>query len=195
MSRGVLFAALMTLALAARGWAQGGCGGCGAGHADHGAAGAPNALAATTEAEPGDRPAPKPQTVCPVMGGKIDRGLFADYEGKRVYFCCKECPEQFKKTPAKFIEKSESQGVTLEKAGAPQTTCPVMGGKIDKSVYTDHQGKRVYFCCKGCIAQFQKDPAKFLKTLAEGGVTLEATPAAAPAKRPKRPVSHEGHRH
>ena len=28
-----------------------------------------------------------------------------------------------------------------------QMTCPVEGGKIDKSVYVDYQGKRVYFCC------------------------------------------------
>ncbi|HUT37359.1 MAG TPA: hypothetical protein VNE39_28005, partial [Planctomycetota bacterium] len=32
--------------------------------------------------------APGPQTTCPVMGGKIDRKLFVDYEGKRIYVCC-----------------------------------------------------------------------------------------------------------
>ena len=47
----------------------------------------------------------------------------------------------------------------------PQTTCPVMGGEIDKSVFADHEGKRVYFCCPGCISEFQKDPEKYLKKL------------------------------
>ena len=32
-----------------------------------------------------------------------------------------------------------------------QETCPVMGGKINKSLYADVNGHRVYVCCKGCI--------------------------------------------
>ena len=55
----------------------------------------------------------------------------------------------------------------------PQTTCPVMGGKINKGVYADYEGKRVYFCCGGCISKFQKDPAKYVKKLETEGVTLE----------------------
>ena len=43
----------------------------------------------------------------------------------------------------------------------PQTTCPVLAGNIDKSVYADYQGKRIYFCCKGCDAEFNKNPAPF----------------------------------
>ena len=30
--------------------------------------------------------------------------------------------------------------------GTMQTTCPVMGNKINKDIYVDHQGTRVYFC-------------------------------------------------
>ena len=30
--------------------------------------------------------------------------------------------------------------------GKAQTVCPVRGDKIDKNVYTDYQGKRVYIC-------------------------------------------------
>jgi YHS domain-containing protein len=54
------------------------------------------------------------QTVCPVMGGKINKQFFADYQGKRVYFCCEDCPETFKKDPAKYIKQLEDQGVALE---------------------------------------------------------------------------------
>jgi YHS domain-containing protein len=60
----------------------------------------------------------------------------------------------------------------------PQTTCPVMGGKIDKNIFADHEGKRVYFCCKGCIPEFQKDPAKYIKKLEDEGVTFEKTSEA-----------------
>lgn len=57
----------------------------------------------------------KPQTICPVMGGKIDKKVYADYQGKRVYFCCADCREEFKKDPEKYIKKLEDQGVAIEK--------------------------------------------------------------------------------
>ena len=63
-------------------------------------------------------------------------------------------------------------------AAAPKTTCPVMGGKINKEVYTDYQGQRIYFCCAGCIGVFKKDPEKYLQKMKEQGVTPEKAPAA-----------------
>ena len=48
---------------------------------------------------------------------------------------------------------------------AEQTTCPVMGGPIDKSIFVEYKGKKVYFCCKGCVAAFQKEPEKYLAKL------------------------------
>lgn len=56
------------------------------------------------------------QTQCPIMGGKIDRKVFTEQEGKRVYFCCSSCPEEFRKDPAKHINEMESQGVVLERS-------------------------------------------------------------------------------
>jgi len=57
-----------------------------------------------------------------------------------------------------------------------QATCPVMGGKINKEVYTDYKGERVYFCCEGCVPEFKKDPAQYIKKLKSEGVTLEKVP-------------------
>ena len=64
----------------------------------------------------------------------------------------------------------------------PQTVCPVLGGNVDKNVYADYQGKRIYFCCKGCDTEFNKDPDKYMKKLQEEGVTLQPAPAGAPKK-------------
>jgi len=58
----------------------------------------------------------EPQTICPVMGGKIDKNVYADYRSKRVYFCCESCREQFMQNPEKYIETMEAEGVTLEKS-------------------------------------------------------------------------------
>jgi Cu(I)/Ag(I) efflux system membrane fusion protein len=55
----------------------------------------------------------------------------------------------------------------------PQKTCPVMGNPIDKEIHVDYNGKRVYFCCVGCPATFEKDPEKYLKILAERGEAPE----------------------
>lgn len=49
------------------------------------------------------------------------------------------------------------------------TKCPVMGNDVNKTVYTDYKDKRVFFCCEGCIAEFHKDPAKYLKKIADAG--------------------------
>ena len=46
-----------------------------------------------------------------------------------------------------------------------QTTCPVMGGAIDKSIFVEYQGKKVYFCCKGCSRRSRPIPQKYLAKL------------------------------
>jgi YHS domain-containing protein len=45
------------------------------------------------------------QTVCPVMGGAINKEIFAEYNGKKVYFCCSDCVAEFKKNPEKYLAK------------------------------------------------------------------------------------------
>ena len=59
------------------------------------------------------------QTICPVMGGKIDKQFFADYQGKRVCFCCQSCLKTFEKNPEKYLKLMEEQGIQLEKTPAP----------------------------------------------------------------------------
>jgi hypothetical protein len=55
------------------------------------------------------------QTICPVMGGKIDRKLFVDADGKRIYVCCSACLEKVKADPQKYIKEMEDKGITLYK--------------------------------------------------------------------------------
>ena len=45
------------------------------------------------------------QTTCPVMGAPINKELFVEYKGKKVYFCCPGCEEKFKAEPEKYIAK------------------------------------------------------------------------------------------
>lgn len=61
----------------------------------------------------------------------------------------------------------------VEKTAKKQTVCPIMGGEINKELYADHEGLRVYFCCGGCIETFKKDPEKYIKQLRKSGVEPE----------------------
>lgn len=80
-----------------------------------------------------------------------------------------------------FIAQAEQQ-----EAPKKQTTCPVMGGKINKAEYADVNGKRIYVCCAGCIAKIKADPEKYIKQLEAEGITLDKTP---------KKEDHTGHNH
>lgn len=56
----------------------------------------------------------KPQTTCPVMGNEINKSFYVDYNGKRIYVCCKMCIDSVKKDPAKYIKKLEKMGQSVE---------------------------------------------------------------------------------
>jgi YHS domain-containing protein len=60
-----------------------------------------------------------------------------------------------------------------------QTTCPVMGGLINKNIYADYQGNRVYFCCPPCLKEFKKNPEKYVKKMQEQGITFAKSPDSA----------------
>ncbi len=65
-------------------------------------------------------------------------------------------------------EAQHSHEATQEpgEAESAQTECPVMvGNKIDPTIYTDYQGKRVFLCCNFCRQAFIKNPEKYLDKL------------------------------
>ncbi len=122
------------------------------------------ALAGTSSAaENQAAPAPsKPQTHCPVMGGKIDSTVFTDIQGQRVYHCCPGCQEKLVADPDKYFKKAFEKGIVFENI---QTACPVTGKPIDKSVVTNYEGRRIYFADSAAMATFAKEPAKYLAVL------------------------------
>jgi hypothetical protein len=52
----------------------------------------------------------------------------------------------------------------------PLDTCAVSGEKLggmgDPYVFV-HEGQEIKLCCKGCLKDFKKEPAKYLKKVAE----------------------------
>lgn len=72
----------------------------------------------------------------------------------------------------------ENAVAAREQAPTTNVICPVMPGmKVDSDIFTDYQGKRVYFCCLSCRAAFGRDPEKYLSLLPQfGGVVAEIAP-------------------
>ena len=66
--------------------------------------------------------------------------------------------------PSSQAAEPASQAVQIA-----QKTCPVMGGPIDPKIFVEHEGRKVYFCCPGCVAKFKADPAKYLAKLDKSG--------------------------
>lgn len=59
----------------------------------------------------------------------------------------------------------DANKATTAVAKGEQTLCPVTGDKIDKNVFVEYKGKKVYFCCSMCVAQFNKNPEKYISKL------------------------------
>lgn len=66
-------------------------------------------------------------------------------------------------------------GEIQKSIGGPkvQTLCPVMDNPINKEVYVDHEGMRIYFCCPGCDTAFLESPDKYLKKMQDAGIEIE----------------------
>jgi YHS domain-containing protein len=91
-----------------------------------------------------------PQTTCPIMAGPINKNISAEQKGKKVYFCCEECQQEFKKNPDKYMKEMEDKGITLENTCPYQKNCPKMSGENKKNCCPMHaQGKKGGACSAG----------------------------------------------
>jgi YHS domain-containing protein len=70
-------------------------------------------------------------------------------------------------TAATSAPSPSSAPATQTSAGQPiNKFCAVeKDNEIDPKVTTVYEGKTIAFCCKDCIADFKKDPAKYMASL------------------------------
>jgi len=74
----------------------------------------------------------------------------------------KEVTEHAAHEHAATTAKPEGEVTSAE---IEQTICPVMEMKIDKNIFIEHKGKKVYFCCPACIEKFKAEPEKYIAKL------------------------------
>jgi len=70
----------------------------------------------------------KPQSVCPIMGGKIDKKVFVDVGGYRFYACCPGCLDKIKANPEKSLATLKAKGEAPERRLAVCTKCGEIKG-------------------------------------------------------------------
>jgi YHS domain-containing protein len=83
---------------------------------------------------------------------------------------CKKSEPAPTETPAETMQGQEHAAMVDEPAEAvaaaiEQTDCPVMGGAINKAIFTEYKGKKVYFCCSPCKEKFEQEPEKYIAKL------------------------------
>ena len=109
------------------------------------------------------------QVACP-FGGKCAEDASTNVGGVKVCFCNKKEMEKVESATdlaaqanMVFNQKSFSKAFKpkrkIDLAGVQCMLMPAKGVKAKYSV--DYKGGKVFFCCKGCVGKFTKNPEKF----------------------------------
>jgi len=105
---------------------------------------------------------PKPvNPLCPITGGAVkeDGGKLV-WNTTTISFCCPDCIDKFEKMTAK--EKATKLHKAMAKVEPVNSLCPSMKkGKVKaKGGSTVWKGKKIGFCCPGCLKKWDKKTDK-----------------------------------
>ena len=103
---------------------------------------------------------------CPVMDEPINLAVSVATDDGPVFFCCKDCVSKFQANPAKYATNVAAQRKALADRTKIQVICPVSKEPVDLEVFVESEGQKVFFCCKGCVNKYQREPAKYASALA-----------------------------
>lgn len=135
------------------------------------------------------------KATCPVSGKPAIESSFVEENGKKVYFCCTNCPKAYAKDPKKFANKTRNQ--MLETAQIVQVACPISGQPIDEEAMVEVGDTKVGFCCEKCVAKYEQASADEKLALLfadlEKGFTLQTMcPVSNKPINPEVSVEHDG---
>ncbi|MHC4380784.1 MAG: hypothetical protein ACYSU1_06820 [Planctomycetota bacterium] len=101
------------------------------------------------------------QTTCPISGEELeDKDTYVDYEGHRIYVCCKKCKKKTTADPERVAFAMYADGIALENI---QTTCAVSGEELeDRDTFVKLYNKTIFTCCKKCKKKVAANPAEYL---------------------------------
>jgi YHS domain-containing protein len=91
---------------------------------------------------------------CPVMNSVASEQYRTEYKGQYVYFCCQGCVKMFEKDPETYVAKLSKEDQEAIKANE---ICPITEDKItDRTRFVEHEGRKVYLCCDGCVQMYKQ---------------------------------------
>jgi hypothetical protein len=107
-----------------------------------------------------------PLETCTITGKALtDESPYVVVGGTRVVrACCGNCIKSISEDPAPHIEKLNAALIAQQIADYPLENCPISGlGIASKGDPVDvlYGDTLVRLCCGGCVAGYEKDPAKF----------------------------------
>jgi YHS domain-containing protein len=119
-------------------------------------------------AELGKAAKPYPLETCAVSGEKLGGDMGEPYifvqQGQEVQLCCKSCQKDFDKGHAKIMGKIAEANKKVKPYKAD--TCLISGEKLgDTPSAIVYKNQEVKFCCKDCVVEFRKTPAKYTAKL------------------------------
>lgn len=109
------------------------------------------------------------QVLCPVTGKVVDRKVYVEGDDDRIYFADEDAKKKWNGADQGMRNRLEEQCFTY------QPLCPIGGEMVDPASSAEIDGKKVYFCCDGCIEKFKKNQAENMKKLDE---TIKANKGA-----------------
>jgi YHS domain-containing protein len=118
-----------------------------------------------------EKPKPYPLSTCLVSGEKFGGAMGEPYvfahQGREIKLCCQGCLKEFNKNTAKYLAKWDAAAKKVKPY--PLKTCVVsdqpLGGDMGEPYVFIHEGREIKLCCQGCLKEFNKAPAKYLKKL------------------------------
>ncbi|MGL4464656.1 MAG: hypothetical protein ACRC1K_21090 [Planctomycetia bacterium] len=115
------------------------------------------------------------KATCPVSGNPATKEAVVDFEGKKVYFCCENCPAAFKKDEAKFTAKAHYQ--FAQTGEIKQVACPFSGSDLNADTKIKIKDVEVAFCCEKCQAKAKDaaDPVALVFGDIKKGFTKQTT--------------------
>lgn len=130
---------------------------------------------------------------CPVSGRPASKDHAVNYMGKKVYFCCANCPKAFNQDRKKYAAKANHQ--LLQTGQIVQVGCPFTGRDLNPDTAIDVKGVKVAFCCNNCKkkAESADDPVSTVFASLKKGFTLQTTcPVSGKPIKPEHSVTYEG---
>jgi len=130
---------------------------------------------------------------CVVSGQDAKEESSVEYKGKKVYFCCDNCPAAFEKDPEKFATLAHHQ--FLVTGQMLQVACPFTGQPVNPDTVIDIEGASIGFCCEKCQAKAEAAENKIELCFADisKGYTLQTEcPVSGKAVDITKVLEHDG---